>query len=346
MAKRRKGKPSKRKTKVNTRITAKQRQRLKDEAAKTRARIRAFSKRPDAENYIIPDAEQYALTNLIKRIQSGEKSASVLKELKSITANSMKKTQGSITTLSGYSLTPQQASRLRKAVSRANANISKAYTRYPEFSDVLPNKFDFKTIVDTIISDKSFENKLDDLSVFTPKNLRITAVNEYGEAGTEAERLYLKRVIDRENERRLEVREMSDPRKNEGYFIQQEDYDTRHIEQDKISLDRMRRIDAVWNDYARVYRSNLFIDNYLKTINMLEAILVSQGIWNSTIESRVDFIRETAVKLYNNEDLITFLSRKVPMLQISVISPRSGISMDVDFDEIYKAWADFENEYM
>lgn len=344
MAQRRKRKSSKHPSKVKGGISTRQRNTIKKEAEKTRNRIKRFMKN-NPEGYNVPDPGIYTLSALLKRIEAGEKPAAIVKELKSITSTSLKASRSSpIISDSGYELQPSELSSLRKAVNTANRNISRARKKYSDFADIMPAEFSYESVIKSVISPESVRNKLKDLSLYTPKNLIPTSINDIGEAGTIAERDHMRNILERENMRRLERQEENRNLEDGGYFKQQSDYDTQTIDIDSIkSFDNLKKRAETWDDSARVTRANLFLENYTQSLNMFETILMENQYWNSTVGERIDFIRDTINSLYFNEKAITYLSTRVPDIDISLLY--AGGTGDVDFSSIYDAWCEIADEF-
>lgn len=313
---------------------------LRREATNVRRRINAFNK----ANSLDLDISGYRLNNLLTRLET-ESFSEVIKDLKSITRESLNQRISLENDYNDYE--GSSIDRLIVAVEQANRNIREARNKYADFIDVLPKEFKIDDIMTEGATEDYINRKIDDLGLFTPENLIPTAINNDGEAGTIAEYNYYKNILDRENKRREEVRKENDPRTNEGFFRQQADYDTQPINIDNIrDIESLRKRAETWDDPARLYRANMFLSNYEKALGTFESSLIKVGMYNSTIEDRIDFIREVIGNLYFNEKAITYASTRVPNINISIISPPPGIGGNVDFKAIYEAWIYIQEEFL
>ena len=113
----------------------------------------------------------------------------------------------------------------------------------------------------------------------------------------------------------------------------------------------MRNKSEIWSDYSDVVRANRWLTNYEKSLQAAEAVLIGQGMYNSTVEARFQFIYETIDKLWNNEQAITSISHYMPNIDISIISP-TGDSGEIQvalgystFNAIYNAWTVVNEDY-
>lgn len=316
------------------------------EASKARRRLRAFQARQDADNYFVPDPEDYTMEKLAARIMGGETPRSVLRELRNLTAEKIRAgAPDTAITANGYKLTPKERKKVTDAVKLANQNIKKARDKFTDFLDILPEPFNVQDIIQNAVGPKSIENKVNDLALFTPENLVPTAINEYGEAGTVAEYQFYRNILERENQRRAEQRKLNDPTQNQGYFRQQSDVDTSPIDIDKIEgLQNIKKKATTWDDPARVYRANLFLDNYTRGLNDYESALWNNGAMTPEIQNKIDRVREIIGNLYFNEEAITYATAHMPNVDIDLIYQL--LVGHADFDEIYNDWMKVANLYI
>lgn len=346
MAKRKPTKRKKSSPRVKGNLSPRRRERLRKEAENARRRIKAFSKRPDSDNYFVPDTSDYTFASLLERLAGGESYNLIIRELKNLTAEKIKTgTPVRVISSTGYVLKPSENRKIVKAVETANKNIKQAKEKFADFTDILPQEFSAKDLVQNVTSSESIENKINDLALFTPENLIPTAINDYGEAGTFAEYQYYRNILERENERRAQARAENDPRTQQGFFRQQADYDSESIDIDSIaSMDMLRKRASVWDDPARIYRANLYLVNYEKALDMFAGVLINNGYWNDVIEERVEYIRDIISRLYFNEKAISYASSRMPNIDIALLY--GGGQGEVDFASIYDAWCDIEDMYL
>lgn len=346
MGKRKPSKPKKHALRAKVNLSSRSYKNLKREAENARRRIKAFTIRPDSDNYLIPDVSDYTLVSLMERLAAGETTRHIMRELKNLTAEKIKTgIPVYVVSATGYQLKPAENRRIIKAVSEANQNIRQARQKFADFTEILPQEFSARDLVQNATSSESIENKINDLALFTPENLIPTAVNDDGEAGTVAEYQYYRNILERENERRAQIRAENDPRTNKGFFRQQSDYDSEDINIDAISsMDTLRKRAETWDDPARIYRANMYLTNYEKALDMFAGVLINNGYWNDVIEERIEYIRDVIGRLYFNEKAITFASTRMPNIDISLLY--GGGNGDFDFASIYDAWCDIEDMYL
>lgn len=356
MAKRRRGRSKKPRSRNTGGLSAKKYKQLKKEAKNVRRRIATFNKRVDADNYNVPSASMYTINELINRIQNGETLKNILSELSGITSASILAQGEDISTSSfGYVLTGADKSALRSAIRQANEAIREAKRSMPGFDDLFPNEFSFSDEVASITTDEYFNTRLEDIQLFTqPGAMTIVATPETGEAITVAEQQMLRNILERENQRRSSQREQqailaNKPEEFEGFLISQNRYDTQQMDIDSFTVDTMRKRAETWNDPSRVYRANIFLDNYNKSLDRFRNSLATSGYLHSDIENKINKIESIISRLYNNEKAITFISKYMPMLDIAIISDRivSGDMEDsFDFSEIYYDWLVVEDDWL
>lgn len=345
MAKRKTNKSKRSSTTPSSRIKNSTRDRLVKEAANTRKRIAAFKKRDDYASFDVPEASDYLLASLLQRIDAGERPSSILREMKNITADKIINQPKPFVTASGYSIPPSEYKKLSLAINTANRNITEARKKFSDFADVLPDKFSLHDVATQVSNLQSLKNKIKDVSVFIPENLIPQAINKAGEAGTVAEVEYYKTILERENKRREQLREQNDPTNKQGFFLMQADAERRQIPIDNISsLSELKRRAETWDDPARIYRANLFLANYEKALDKFETILRTGFYMNNTIEERLEYIRNVIAQLYNNEKAITYISTRMPNIDIGLIS--GVLYGDVNFDEVYNAWIEAEEMFL
>lgn len=345
MAKRKPSKSKRPATKPSSRIKKSTRDRLTREASNTRSRIRAFNRKYSGDEYIVPEASDYILSALLARIDAGEKPASILREMKNITADKIINQPKPFVTTSGYTIKPSEYKKLSLAIDTANKNIRESREKYSDFADILPDEFSKHDILSQLTGESSVTYKLQDLQLFKPENLVPVAVNEAGEAGTVAEVTYYRNILERENKRRETLRKEIDPQTMEGFFLMQGDAERREIPIEKItSVSDLRRRAETWDDPARLYRANLFLANYEKSLTNFETILRTGFYMNDTIQERFDYIRNVIAQLYNNEEAIQYISSRMPGIDIGLIS--GALYGDINFDEIYNAWIDVEDMFL
>ena len=355
MARRRKSKSQRTSLASKAGITAKQYARLKTEAKNTRERIRNFSARSDADHYKIPDTSLYTLQELLFRIESGESVSNVISELRGITSKSI--LQGGIDLSSssyGFEMTRDQRNDLRAAVNLANKAIKEAKNNNPDFADVFPQEFSYAELSSTVVSENHLENILSDLSKYNKEGMELTAVEGTGEAITRAELARLERILTTENERRAGQSEQqaiqaNNPDLFEGFLRSQQRYDTQPIKIDELNLTTLRKRAGTWDDPARTYRANMFLNNYEKSLNEFSGQMIINGYSTDDFQRKVEHIQEIIGKLYNNEEAITYISKYMPQLNIAIISGRivSGDSdASFDFNEAYYDWLRVEDEWL
>lgn len=342
-----KSKPSK--LEITSGISHRSFETLKAKAGKARKRIQAFTKRKDAFNYFLPDASDYTLEALVQRFINGESLRSIYKEVDNVTAANIRSgVSPAFQTKAGYKLTTREASALKSAVDTANRNIRAARKKFsdPIFKDVLPEEFNLEDVKQNLTTGKSVANKINDLQVFTPDKLVPIAINETGEAGTQAEYEYTRGILERENERRAKIREMNDPEKHKGRFMQGSEYDAKPIDIDSIkTLDKLRKRSTTWDDSARLYRANLYLKNYSDSMKLFETIMRMNGYMNDTIAERLEYIQDVISRLYYDEDAITYISNRMPELSMEVASP-ADLTLIGKFDEIYQGWINAEEMFL
>lgn len=304
-----------------------------------------FKKLHYSESYDVPEASDYLVAALLKRIDAGDRPSSILREMRNITAYKIINQPKPFVTASGFSIPTAEYRKLSMAINTANRNISEARKKFSDFADILPDKFSLHDVATQVSDLQTLKNKIKDVSVFIPDNLIPQAINEAGEAGTVAEVEYYKRILERENKRREQLREQNNPANNQGFFLMQSDAEKREIPIDNISsLSELKRRAETWDDPARIYRANLFLANYEKSLDRFETILRTGFYMNDTIEERFDYIRNVIAQLYNNEKAITYISSRMPNIDIGLIS--GALYGDVDFDEVYNAWIDAEEMFL
>ncbi len=345
MAKRNPSKPSKRKAPNKYGISERSYETLKRNAQNARKRLTTYTNKhgvsPD-----LPTLSDLTIDALIERYKGGESLAKINASLRGLTAERFAKiTTVPIVTGTGYTISTKDYNQLRNAVNRANRNISAARSNLGEFADIAPKEFDLNQIVRDIVNAETLKNQLNDLRLFTPKNLKPVAINSSGEAGTVAEDEYLKRIIKRENERRAKLREENDPRKNEGFFVQQDEVNTRDIDLSKLDTrERLRKRAENWTDAKRVARANQYLKNYEESLDTaLIAMQTTVGI-PEHVQKSIDEIKQIIAQLYNNEDAVTYLVHHVPELEIAIVS--GAVLATIPITPILNSWVGVKDMFL
>lgn len=340
MARRKSGEPKKRKNSPESGLSRKSYSTLKKNAENARRRIRNINAK---FGDIVVNPNDYKLNSLLKRIENGESSRAINAELRRIRlANYSDFQEASVTSLTGYVIPASKATAIKKAIDKANKNISKARDKYKDFQDLLPNEFSFNKVTSEITGSKGVENFLEDIKLFTPAKLNIVPKFETGEAITLAEYEFNKRILDRENLRRAKYREEMKT-SNDGYFMVQNEYESRPIDIQSIpTRDELTRRAEVWNDIHVTNRANQWVYNYEGILNQFETVLIKKGMYNDRIEKRFDFIRSMLEKITNNADAIQFVSTRMPSIDITLFYNDSG---EISFADIYSDWVNFNNSW-
>lgn len=355
MAKRKPSKPKKPKAKNKLGISTRTYNLIKKEATNARSRIKNFLKRGDSSEYFVPDVSKYTVESIGKRILNGESPKSILAEIRKVTAANLKKVSAQpVVSDFGYKLKPSEQKAIHEAVNKANVNIEAARQKWndPVFDAILPQKISANEIIRKATDSDSIKFQLDILSEYTPEKLEVTAIDEHGTAGTQAEANALRKTLERENERRQAVRDQIQQNiKDRGFFYDQDTYESKPIDIMNIEdLESLRNKASIWDDAGTVVRANSWLTNYEKALDNMQAILINMGMLNQTIEDRIGYVHEVIGKLYNNAKLITLISRTTPNIEIEIISPPGGPGGDgvygnINFDEIYNAWAVVDEDY-
>ena len=330
---------------------------IKKEANNVRSRIREFLKRPDSGEYFVPDTSNYTLDSLGKRIMNGETVKGILAEIRRVTADNLKKVSAQpVVSDFGYKLKPSEQRAIHEAVNKANANITEARNKWndPLFTDVLPELRNANEIIRKATDYESIQFQLELLKEFVPEKLDVIAIDEYGTAGTEAEANTLRKTLERENKRRDAVRRqiMDNVKENGGFFYDQDTYESKPIDIKAIEdLDQLRYKAGIWDDAGTVIRANRWLQNYEKALNNMQAILINQGMLNSTIEERINYIHDIISKIYNNAKIITLISRTIPNIEIELISHGADDGLinvygNINFDAIYNSWSVVDEDFL
>lgn len=335
MARRRKAKLKRSSVASKHGITQKSYDRIKREATNTRRRIKNLTTANNGSSFL-PDAEDYKLENILRRIDSGEKVKNILKEMSQINFASFKQAeeQPLYRTKYGFYVERNDRERLIKAINTANRNIDKATRRYGEFADLMPQKFNVEKVLEEISSDEALRNRLTGIRKFTASKLVPTMIE--GVFTTKAEYEYLTDIINRENKRREERQKPPE----EGYLVTQAQYDSKPINIEKlVDLNSIRRKAEQWDDPARVERANRYLDIYKESLNRAQATLADSGYAGREVEKRFRDINRIIDRLYNNVDRVTQLANNMPTIDIQIIS--DIIMGDVNFSEIYDDWMEY-----
>lgn len=352
MAKRKKSKAKRVSSAAKAGLSTRSYNLLKKEAGNARRRINNFLKRSDAYEYFVPSQESYTLANLLERVGAGESVKSLLKEVRAITAEKITtSTSTPVVSKLGYKLKQSEAKAIRDAVTKANKNIREAREKFDIAVDILPELKSSDKIIAQAVNSTSIKNQLDILNQYTPENLIPIAINESGEAGTQAELYETTKILELENERRKRLRDQTEKQIVHGYLVDQNQYESRDIDIESIeTIKDMRRMAGTWSDYGAVVRANIYLQNYSDSLELLTASLINIGMYNETVGDMIKFIHKTISKLYNNEEAISFISRYVPEVSIAIVSPPAGeresVASSMDFKEIYDAWTGIKELFL
>lgn len=316
---------------------------LGNEARNARRRLQRLINQDDSDLYNIPSPKEYTIEKLRNRLEAGERLETIVDELRGLTSSNIK--SGATVTNFGYRLSNDEKKALRYAVSKANRNITLARKKFNDIQDVFPETFSYTDFIQNISGPDAVKYKIEDLGVFTRDKLVPIAVNELGEAGTQAEKEYYTRIIERENERRANQFKDFDPTQPNTFLRVTADFGKKPIQiTGETTREQLKKRAKTWDDPARIYRSNLFLTNYIKALDNFEAILRHNGMINSTIQMRIDYIREVIPRFYNNEEAIFNIAYTIPGIDIGIMYDSFGT--ELNFTAIYDAWTLAEDTYL
>ncbi len=356
MAKRKPGKPKKSKAKHPI-VSKATRKRLTKELKNARARIRGMMESMGGD-YSGPSLEDFYLSNILDKIKSGVHINTIYAMIRNTTAKKMraqkakeKTTDPYVANLYGGSPIKQSTySKVYKAVAKANKNIKDAIDRMPEAEPIFPGLLS----VDEVLNKVTTEKKLLDLvgaikSSFVPDKLYPMAINDEGEAGTQAELEYLKYFVDNENKKREKGREeIKDTMKSRGFFRTQQEFDLMDVDTSTWdTMDKWRKRAEYLTDAQDYVRAGRWLVNYSNELERLMDLLKNnRGMLDDSEYQEELRVIKGILERIQDPDVVRSLTRFSPNIGIQelYISELSEVAAQVDL--LFSDWVNFEANYL
>lgn len=354
MAKRQKGKPKKSKAKNhNSPISDRTRKKLTSELKKARDRIRGMMAR-DGASYTGPSLENFYLSSIIEKIKEGMHINTVYAMIKNTTARKIRKaeekTKNDVVvsqTYSGQPVTQKQYTKLNQAIMKANKNIEKAREKYPEATDVLPDFLYPEQVLNQSTTTESINKAIRSIeSSFKPSKLVPIAINDDGEAGTQAELEYLKRIVDEENDRRARTKQMViDIWNDRGILITNDEFSVRPLNiTNWRSMDDWRRYTSFFTDARDYKKASQWVANYERSLNALESVLLDSFGYSDT-DPEFKALVEIREKLHSLKDpeqirMITRFSEYINVKDNYIGRDEDAETVSDIIFELIDAWTD------
>lgn len=356
MSKRGKRKPQKRRTGNNLPISQKSYEHLTKELRNARNRIRRLMN-SQGSDYQGPALSDFYIKNVLDRLTTGTHINTIYAMTRNATAAKISKLNVSRETnpivaqmYGGLPVRQKQYSRLMKAVTKANANIDKSKQKYGYIPGVTPDYITPDGILNQVINEKGLDYYINSIDKnYTLKNLKPTAINAEGEAGTIAEVNFLNDIINRENKRRIAGQEqVKDQLKTRGFFMTQQEFDVTPINTSTWdTMEKKRRRTAYFTDAHDMKRAVNWMNNYINTVDALESyIRANRGITDdNVIIEELETIYRILSKI-DNPDLVRKLVRYSEYITIQANYFGDASDLEGILDNITWAFLSFEKEYL
>lgn len=312
---------------------------LKREAKNARARIKAHAKKTGD---FTSAADAYTLESLLQRIENGETSRAILKELRNLRGANIERAlpkEYKVDTSTGELI---DVAKLNSAVEKANRSLARARKKYSDYASIFQEDLKADTIISNTTSD-NYDQIMQYLKQFNASKLKPVTKPGYADVTTLLQYEHDINVLKEENKRReernklLKEGKVKVARKNANTF-------------EPIPIDQIRSFHelhsraSTWEDIARTRRADNFLENYTGLLQQLQATYIENGFYNKTVADRFAYVYSVLDAVKGNADLITIMSLFYREIDISLFY---GAAIgDVDFDGIYNDFCEFADEYL
>lgn len=339
MGKRKTNKRSGRTVSYPSNITKRTYNNIKREARNARARISEYAKKT---GNFSSEADEYRLESLINRIESGESSRSILAELRSLRGTKIADVFSPLT-VSDETGEVLDVARIKSLVRKANRAIDKATEKYSGLENIFPERLNEDAILSKLNSE-NYNKYVEMLNRYNARNLKPVTRPEYSDVTTKLQYEIDKEVISKENARRAEQRKIADKGGVGGGVYRAGEYSLEDMDPGKMkSFHELHRRALSWTDDARRERADIWIENYRTSLNKLQLIYATSGMYNTTVQQRFDYINSVLNAVKGKTELVDILAATYLNIEIKLNYPKD---QSVDFNAIYNDFCDFADEFL
>lgn len=356
MAKRGTSKPKKSKPKHPV-VSKATRKRLTKELKNARARIRGMMESMGGA-YYGPSIEDFYLNNILDKIQSGVHINTIYAMIRNTTVKKVKAQKAKEKTdnpyvanlYGGSPIKKSTYSKVYKAVAKANKNINEAKERIPEAEDIFPALLSVEEILNKVTTEKKLMDLVGAIKTsFVPDKLYPMAINEEGEAGTQAELDYLKYFVENENKKREKGREeIKESMKSKGFFRTQQEFDLMDIDTSTWdTMEKWRKRADYLTDAQDYVRAGRWLVNYSNELDRLMDVLKNnRGMLDDSEYQEELRVIKSILERIQDPDIVRSLTRFSPNIGIQelYISGLSEVAAQIDL--LYSDWLNFEANYL
>lgn len=312
---------------------------IKREARNARSRIKAFAKKTGD---FVSLADAYTLENLLHRIENGETSRAILKELRNLRGSNLERVATKEYKVDESTGELIDMAKLNSAVEKANRALARARKKYSDYARIFPEDLKAVTILSSATSD-NYDQLMQYLKQFKASKLKPISKPGYSDITTVLQYEHDMQVLKEENKRREERNKLLSEgkvkvaRKNANTFEQ--------IPVEEIrSFHELHSRASTWENIARERRADNFLENYRGLLQQLQSTYIENSFYNKTVADRFAYVYSVLDAVKGNADLITIMSLFYREIDIYMFY---GAAMgDIDFDGIYNDFCEFADAYL
>lgn len=190
-------------------------------------------------------------------------------------------------------------SQLDAVVGRINSMLDKYRNSSPDAEYAFPPNYDPEKIKKTLTDASSYKREIERLTKAYLDNpdWRKLEGTFGGGVMLSGERAYLQSIIEEENKRRAEARQLLDLQEQRGFLTTEPEFATRAIDTTTYDRDRMRRTADVYNDAALDRRAQIWKENMLRSLKGIHDAVVNKGFVTNKDEAELEAYYKDLVKI-------------------------------------------------
>lgn len=341
MGKRKNGRRKSTKTSYPGRITARTYKNIKREAENARSRIREYAKKT---GNFTSAADAYRLENLMSRLEAGETSRTILKELRTLRGEKVASvfvSEFKVDEDTGEVIDTQHITNL---VNKANKAIDRAKTKYAKYESIFPEHINANSLI-SLTTSENYGRIVDYLKTFTASNLKPVTRDGFSDITTQAQLKIDLNIIEEENKRREQRRKAREEGGVGGGYARWTDKFS-YEPMDINSMKSFRELHAraqTYSDESLVRRANVWLDNYALKLSQLQSVFIMNKLHNDVVAQRFNYIYSVLEAVRGNAQLVELMSMTFRNIEIALLYNDEN---NIDFSAVYDDFCEFADNYL
>ena len=236
----------------------------------------------------------------------------------------------------------KEYTKLKSDIANYNKRIRRARLKGSgDYIELLPETTTLSEML-ALGSKKEIKRVQKELKLYNAKSLKPEMINGLVVPAFQAQRI--RENIQRENERRSQIKSALNQREKEGRFIGQSDVDTKPIMPGELTINQLKEYAKL--DYTPVVdqRAVKFQENYLNALNEMQFTIAQSGVTDEEYNEVVDLlnqIREIVERQTPEQFYIAQIT--VPNAAMQVVSGRVLLAHTIAL--VLRSWEIFDKQH-